>query len=109
MNEWFRLYRLVVPHGGNGRQGPRQLEEAWRARRLRSQGLTRREIARELGWITHEEIDAAKNMPAINGKLPHEAVVKSTEKRVRRNEALLARCEDRIRSAGLEPPAWLEG
>lgn len=99
--EWFGLYRLVVPRGGNGRQGPRQLEQAWRARRLRQQGLTRREIARELGWITDKDIDAAEN------SLPHETMVKNAERHVRRNESLLVQCEDRIRHAGLEPPAWL--
>jgi hypothetical protein len=99
--EWFELYRLVVPRGGNGRQGPRQLEEAWRARRLRQQGLTRREIARELGWIMHDDIDAAEN------SLPHETMVKNAERHVRRNESLLVQCEERIRCAGLEPPAWL--
>ena len=109
LSEWFALYRLVVPRGGNGRQGPRPLEEAWRARRLRRQGLTRREIARELGRITQNDIDAAKYMPAINGKLPHEAKVASAVRRVRRNEALLADCEDRMRAAGLRPPAWLAG
>ena len=70
--------------------------------------MTCREIARDLGWITDQDIEAAKNMPAINGELPHAARVTSAEKRVRRNEALLVRCEDRIRSAGLEPPAWLK-
>jgi hypothetical protein len=109
VDEWFRLYRLVVPRGGNGRHGPRPLEQAWRARRLRSHGLGRREIAREMGWITQGDIDAAENMPAINGKLPHEARVASAEKRVRRNEKLLADCEGRIRAAGLRPPAWLAG
>lgn len=105
--EWFELYRVIVPRGGNGRRGPRPLEEAWRARRFRRMGLTSREIARELGWITHEDIDAAKDRPAVNGRLPHEARVKSAEKRVRRIEQALARCEHRIRAAGLEPPAWL--
>jgi len=109
LDEWFALYRLVVPRAGNGRQGPRQLEEAWRARRLSRQGLTRREVARELGWITEADIERATSAPAVNGALPDEARVASAEKRVRRNEKLLAACEGRIRAAGLRPPVWLAG
>jgi hypothetical protein len=76
--------------------------------------LTCREIARELGLITAEDIERAKTAPAVKGKngellLPDEARVASAEKRVRRNETLLAACEGRIRAAGLRPPAWLAG
>jgi hypothetical protein len=105
--EWFTLYRLVVPRTPNGRQGPRQLEEAWRARQLRRAGLTLRDVAREMGWITDSDIEKARSAPAINRKLPDEARVASAERRLRRNEALLVRCEQRIRAADLPLPTWL--
>lgn len=73
-----------------------------------------REVARELGLISGEDIERAKTAPAVKGEngallLPDEARVASAEKRVRRNEKLLAACEGRIRAAGLLPPAWLAG
>jgi hypothetical protein len=69
--------------------------------------LTVCDAAREMGWITDSDIEKARSAPAINGKLPDEARVSSAERRLRRNEALLVRCEQRIRAAGLPPPTWL--
>lgn len=102
LQEWRRLYRLVVPRTPNGKAGPRPLEEAWRARRLKAEGRTRREIAVVLGYITPAHITAAETHTW------QEAPVANAEKRVSRNERLLRACEDRIAAAGERVPAWLQ-
>jgi hypothetical protein len=76
--------------------------------------MSQREVARELGLITHDEIGAAQNPQAIEIRgregellLPHEALVRSAVRRLQRNERLLVECEGRIRDAGYTAPSWL--
>ena len=106
--EWFAIYRLVVPETSNGRQSPRRLELAWKARREKASGKLQREIARDLGFVTQAQIDAAEAKSHVGGRsAAHEEAVRSAVKRVQRNEALLVQCEQRIRDDGREPPLWL--
>jgi hypothetical protein len=101
LQEWSRLYRIVVPRTPNGRGGPRSLEQAWQARRLRSEGKTRRKIAVELGLISLADIERAK------ADYLCEAKVATAEKRITRNERLLVACEQRIVKADLIIPGLL--
>lgn len=100
--EWFRLYRIVVPRTRNGKGGPRPLEEAWQARRLRAEGSTRRAIALAVGYITPADVQAAEDRSPAYVDL-----LRSAEKRITRNEELLAACGRRIVDAGLDVPRWL--
>jgi len=107
-DEWFRHCRIVMPVTSNRRADPGHLEEAWRARQGKARGLLRREIARELGYVTDADLDAAA--AEKNRRLPgqvHSNRLASAEKRIARHERLLVACEQRIIDAGLKPPAWL--
>jgi hypothetical protein len=108
LGEWFRLYRLVVPVRPNGRGSPRQLEEALRARAMRAQRLSHREVAIALGYLARTEVDAARAERRRDAPGARNIErVKTAERRVRRNEKLLVACEERIVDAGLVAPAWL--
>jgi hypothetical protein len=77
--------------------------------------LPEREIARELGWITQEDICAADvaRPIVVNTKgirqlqSPDEVRIASAERRLQRYEKALCALENRIMKAGLAVPAWL--